>query len=105
MEATTTVIRVQSTPWPLLRLDFSITLPESRYRIMSALSAVKLCGLATIGGVALYSLKYSGGKKNSPISFASLTKDPLAGMTVFHAGLFVGAVYCIANYGELLSVA
>ena len=77
---------------------------------MSALSAVKLCGLATIGGVALYTLKYSGGKKNSPFSFASLTKDPVlateAGMMmVLNTSLFVGAVYCIANYGELLSVA
>ena len=85
------------------------TPPTFQIRTMSALSAVKVCGLAAIGGVALYSLKYSGGKKNSPFSFASLTKDPVlateAGMTVLHTSLFVGAVYCIANYGELLSVA
>ena len=98
-----------STPPLVSASRLAITLSESRIRVMSALSAVKLCGLATIGGVALYALKYSGGKKNSPFSFASLTKDPVlateAGMMVLNTSLFVGAVYCIANYGELLSVA
>ena len=28
-----------------------------------------------------------------------------AGMMIVHTGIFVGLAYCVANYGELLSVA
>ena len=76
---------------------------------MSAMSAAKMCGLAVIGGTALYTLKYSGGKKNNAVSFMAIAKDPVkateAGMMIVHTGVFVGLSYCIANYGELLSVA
>ena len=43
---------------------------------MSALSAAKMCGLAVVGGTAIYALKYSGGKKNSS-SFTAIPKDPV----------------------------
>eukprot|EP00943_MAST-04B_sp_MAST-4B-sp1_P005855 g5855.t1 len=76
---------------------------------MSAMTAAKLCGLAVIGGAALYTLKYSGGKKIKSVSFMEIAKDKQkatdAGMMIVHTGIFVGLAYCVANYGELLSVA
>ena len=42
---------------------------------MSAMTAAKLCGLAVIGGAALYTLKYSGGKKIKSVSFMEIAKD------------------------------
>jgi hypothetical protein len=76
---------------------------------MSAMTAAKLCGLAVIGGTAVYTLKYSGGKKTNSPSFMAIAKDPEkardAGMMIVHTGIFVGLAYCVANYGELLSVA
>ena len=75
---------------------------------MSALSAAKMCGLAVVGGTAIYALKYSGGKKNSS-SFTAIPKDPVkateSGRMIVNFSIFVGLVYSIANYGELVSVA
>ena len=72
---------------------------------------MKIVSAVVVSGLAMYTLKFAGEKKKTLIDAKTLKSAfgpknrAESGKVIAHASVFLGLVFAIKNYGEMLSVA